>query len=68
MLAVLKSTDWELQAERALKLTGAACGDEVDVERGEAGCKVQKQQKTAAVDGDEKSKLITSVKHDQSIL
>jgi multidrug resistance protein, MATE family len=69
MLAVIKSTDWELQAERALKLTGAACGDDVHVESGEAVCKDQMPQKMAAVDGDEKSKLIISVdKHDQSIL
>ncbi|KAJ4774523.1 Protein DETOXIFICATION [Rhynchospora pubera] len=68
MLVVIKSTNWELQAERALKLTGACPGDEIDEECGDTISKqqTQKMQKTAAIDGDEKSNLVINVKDDQS--
>ncbi|KAJ3690365.1 hypothetical protein LUZ61_019529 [Rhynchospora tenuis] len=69
MLVVIKSTNWELQAERALKLTGATRGNhEFDEECGETISKQQTQkiQKTAAMNGDEKSNLVISVKEDQS--
>ena len=63
MLLVIKSTNWELQAERALMLTGATQRDHV------VDDECEEKQKTAALDGDEKSSLVITVKdYNQSMI
>ncbi|KAJ3682102.1 hypothetical protein LUZ60_014675 [Juncus effusus] len=56
MLVVIKSTDWKVQAERALKLTGAMHEDGINGVLPETVSK-DNLEKTAAMDGDEKSSL-----------
>ncbi|OAY78905.1 protein DETOXIFICATION 49-like [Ananas comosus] len=66
MLAVIKTTDWDAQADRAQALTGAASDSGGAAFLGSDEKEALLQPKPAAVGGDEKTSLVITIQTDPS--